>query len=366
MRKTKKLLALMLCASLTITAFTGCGKKSSDTKKKTSETVEVTDPTIKDAASYIDLAEYKTISLDKKEIDKKVQSQIDSVISSNVTYKQIKSGTVKKGDTVNIYYVGKMDGKAFNGGSCTKDTTPDGYDLEIGSNTFINGFESGLIGKKIGDTVDVDVTFPDSYPQNTDLQGKPAVFTVTINYKRGKKITPKFDDAFVKKNLSDYKSVKDYKTKTRESIVKSMAVEKVCDDTKINKYPKDKINAMKTQIKKSIENYLSQNNTTLDDYLQGQNMTEEDYNKQIEKTSKEDVGNQLVYNAIAQAENLKVTDDEYQKELKTYLKNYSCDKESDLNETFSKTYGTTAKAVIYNSLLYNKIADYLVKNVKES
>lgn len=365
MRKTKKLLALILCASMTVTAFTGCGKKDADTDKKSaSEELKETEPLIADAASYIELAEYKTIELEKKEIDEKLQSQIDGVLESNVSYKEIKSGKVKKGDTVNIYYVGKMDGKAFDGGSCTKETTPDGYDLEIGSGAFIDGFEDALIGKIIGDTVDINVTFPKDYTSE-ELAGKPAVFTVTLNYKRGKKITPEFDDAFVKKNLSEYKSVKDYKKKTRESIIKSMAMEKVCSDTKVNKYPKDKVSAMKTQMKKSIENYLSQSNTTLEDYLAGQNMTEEDYAKQLEKTSKEDVGNQLVYNAVAQAENIEITDDEYQKELKTYLENYGCKKESELNKTFSQNYGTTIKTVIYNSLLYSKIADYLVKNVKE-
>lgn len=367
MRKTNKLFALVLCAGLTMAAVTGCGSKEAE-KEEPKAKVEKTseDPFIKEAASYIDLAEYTTISLKTSDIDAELQSQIDSMLKGSASYEQVKKGKVKEGDTVNIYYVGKMDGEAFEGGSCTEDSMPSGYDLTIGSHTFIDGFEDALIGKSIGKTYDIDVTFPDSYDNNPDLAGKPAVFTVTLNYKRGKQITPKLTEDFVKENLSDYDSVADYKAKTRESIVRSMAVEKVCKDTKVNKYPEDKVSRMEKQLKTSIESYLTQNNSTLDDYLAGLKMSEEDYKAQIETTSKQDVANQLVYNAIAQAENIEVSDDEYKKELDTYMTNYSCEKESDLDKTFEDMYGTTANIIINNDLLYNKIADYLAKNVKES
>ena len=151
---------------------------------------------IPNAESYIKkLADYQKISIKSAEVDKKLQEDIDSIMK-NSSYKSgnhVVKGTVKKGDTINIYYVGKVDGKAFEGGSCTKETTPDGYDLEIGSGTFIPGFEDSLIGKKIGETSDIHVTFPKDYGKD-ELNGKKAVFTVTINYKLGKK---EFDDARV-------------------------------------------------------------------------------------------------------------------------------------------------------------------------
>ncbi len=368
MRKANKLLVLVLCAGLTMTAFTGCGekaeKKKTEAEKKTEKTSE--DPFIKDAASYIDLAEYKMISLKTSDIDEKLQSEINTALEGNASYKQVKKGKVKEGDTVNIYYVGKMDGEAFEGGSCTEESMPAGYDLTIGSHSFIDGFEDALIGKSIGKTYDIDVTFPDPYDHNPDFSGKPAVFTVTLNYKQGEKLTPKLTDDFIKEYLPDYKSVEDYKKKTRESIVRSMAVEKVCKDTTVNDYPEDRISGMEKQLKTSIESYLTQNNSTLEDYLSGLRISEEDYKAQIETTSKQDVANQLVYNAIAQAENIEISDDEYKKELDTYLTNYSCKKESDLNKTFEDMYGATASVIINNDLLYNKIADYLAKNVKES
>ena len=365
MRKTNKLLALVLCAGLAMTAFTGCGekaeKKETEAGKKTSE-----DPFIKDAASYIDLAEYKTIVLKTSDIDEKLQSEIDTTLEGSASYKQVKKGKVKEGDTVNIYYVGKMDGEAFEGGSCTEESMPSGYNLTIGSHSFIDGFEDALIGKSIGKTYDIDVTLPDPYENNPDFSGKPAVFTVTLNYKQGEKVTPKLTEDFIKEYLPDYESVEDYKKKMRESVVRSMAVEKVCKDITVNDYPENRVSGMEKQLKTSIESYLTHNNSTLDDYLTGLQISEEDYKAQIETTSKQDVANQLVYNAIAQAENIEISDDEYKKELDTYLTNYSCEKESDLNKTFEDMYGATANVIINNDLLYNKIADYLAKNVKES
>ncbi|MDD7402753.1 MAG: FKBP-type peptidyl-prolyl cis-trans isomerase [Butyribacter sp.] len=360
----KKWLMLSLCSCLAVASMTGCG--AADKAKKTVNMEKESTPLIQNAKSYIELADYSVIELDKDEIDKELQEGIDQTLDEYATYKHVKKGTVKDGDTVNIFYVGKIDGVAFDGGSCTKENTPDGYDLEIGSNTFIDGFEEGLIGKKIGKTYDIDVTFPDNYSANEELSGKKAVFTVTINYKQGKKVKQEFTDDFVKKNLTTYTSVEDYMTQNRATIIQSKAVAKVCNDTKIKKYPEDKVKEMETQLKTSIEAYLAQNSMTLDDYLTNLNTSKEDYEKQVKETAQEDVGNQLVYNAIAQAENITISDDEYKEELKTYLTNYNCEKESDLNKQFKETYGTTAKQIIYNDLLYQKVADYLVKNVKES
>ena len=374
MKNTKKLLTVFLCAGLTVSSLTGCaagdrlknaitnGKSSS--KKSESSTSELTE--IKNAKSYITLSDYKTINLKTADIDKQVESKIAQDLESYTSYKKIKKGKVKKGDTVNIYYEGKVDGKAFEGGSLTKETSPEGYDLEIGSGTFIAGFEDQLIGKTIGKTYDINVTFPDPYTSNTDLSGKAAVFTITINSKQGKKIEPKLNDAFVKKNLTDYTSVQDYKTQTRTSVIRSLAVSKVTDDSKIKKYPKAELNAMKKQLTTSIETYLKQNNATLKDYLAQMNSTEDAYNKQVESTAKDELASRILYNAIAQAENLTVSDKDYQTELKTYLKNYSAKDEKALNKKFTSTYGVTAKSIIYNDLLYDKVADYLAGNVKES
>lgn len=372
MRKANKLLALALCVGLSVSVLGGCsssgkGSDKKETKKEETktETKSETDLVIKDAASYVDVVDYSTVKLKKKEIDKQVQEKIEEALEAHVSYEKIKKGKVKKGDTVNIYYVGRIDGEAFNGGSCTKDTYPSGFDLTIGSNAFIEGFEDGLIGKTIGKTYDVEATFPEEYQQNQELAGKKAVFTVTLNHKRGKKLKSEFNDEFVKTNLTSYKSVKDFKKQNRKSIIRSMALQKVCEASTVNKYPEDKVSDMETQLKTSIENYLKQSNMTLETYLSSQKMTEEDYKKQITETAKSDIGNQLVYQAIAQAEKLEVKDEDYQKELQTYLTNYGAKTEEDLNKTFQTNYGTTAKNIIWNDLLFGLVSDFLVDKVKE-
>ena len=369
MRQRNKLLALALCVSLSVTALGGCGSENKETKKtesgKKEEAKKSEDPLIAKAASYVTLAEYKTVELKKSDIDKAVQDKIDQELDTYATYKKIKKGKVKSGDTVNIYYVGRIDGTAFEGGSCTKDKYPNGFDLTIGSKSFIDGFEDGLIGKTVGKTYDINVTFPESYPNNPDLAGKPAVFTVTLNYLRGDKIKSKFDNEFVKKNLTQYESVKDYKEKNRKTIIRSKAIEQVCKSSEVKNYPENKVEEMQTQLDTSISNFLKSQSMTMSDYLKNNSMTQEQYDKELAENAKQDVGNQIVYNAIAQAEKIEVTDEEYQTELNTYLSNYGCKSETELDTAFTTNYGTTAKNIIYNELLYSKVADYLVGNVKE-
>ncbi len=126
---------------------------------------------------YVTLTDYKSMVVDRTSDEyKNYYDRIyESYVSGASAYDKVTSGTVKDGDTVNIDYTGKKDGVAFEGGTAT------GQNLVIGSNSFIDGFESGLIGKEIGKTVDLNLTFPSDYSQ-TDLAGKAVVFTVKINY----------------------------------------------------------------------------------------------------------------------------------------------------------------------------------------
>jgi trigger factor len=345
----------MLCATLLATSGCSLGDKlSSITSKEKSN------------ADYVTLGEYKEISLSTSDIDEQVQSDIDETLDNYAEYKKKKKGTVKDGDTVNIYYVGKLKGKKFDGGSCTKKDTPDGYNLTIGSGTFITGFEEGLIGAKVGDTVDVKVTFPDNYSNNSDLAGKKVVFTVTINYIQGKKVLPELTDDFVTTNLTSYKSVKDYKSTLRQSALEELAWDNVYNASTVNDYPQDKVDTMYNQLYTSITYYLEQNSYKLSDYLSAQNTTSEDFKSQLEDTAKEDVGKQLIYGAVADKEDITVSDDEYKEELEDYLSSYNCEDEDALDETFQNYYGTSAKEMITDDLLYKKVKSYLADNVVET
>jgi trigger factor len=130
-----------------------------------------------DIDQYITLCDYKNVNVtaEKPATD---DAAIESYIDNYLLIGQVTNRAVAEGDTANIDYVGTKDGEAFSGG------TYSGYDLVIGSGTFIDGFEDGLIGVMPGETVDLNLTFPDSY-SNTDLAGQEVVFTVTVNYIEG-------------------------------------------------------------------------------------------------------------------------------------------------------------------------------------
>lgn len=123
-----------------------------------------------------------------------MQSQIDKTLSSYTKTNQItdENRLIEDGDTVNIDYVGSVDGVEFEGGS----TDGKGATVTIGVTNFIDGFLDQLIGHAPGENFDINVTFPDPYTNNTDLSGKDAVFNITINYIE-EKITPEFDDDFI-------------------------------------------------------------------------------------------------------------------------------------------------------------------------
>ena len=160
------------------------------------------------ALDYVTLPEdYASIPVQRADVEptsEDVQAQIDSLLSQNTTTQQITDRAAADGDTVNIDYVGTVDGVAFTGG------TYSGYSLTLGSGTFIDGFEDQIIGHKPGETFDVNVTFPDGYSDSTDasgnavkLSGQKAVFTVTLNY-ISESVLPELTDSWVADNFGSF------------------------------------------------------------------------------------------------------------------------------------------------------------------
>ena len=164
----------------------------------------------------VQIGSYKGIKIPKYEYtvtDADVEREIDSVRERIAESAEVEGRPAKEGDTVNIDFVGKQDGKAFEGGSAEK------YDLVLGSHSFIPGFEEAVAGMNIGETKDIEVTFPADY-QAAELAGKPAVFTVTLHKITEKKL-PAADDEFAKKMGSD--SMEAYRQKVRERLEKNAA-----------------------------------------------------------------------------------------------------------------------------------------------
>lgn len=168
------------------------------------------------AEDYVDLCEYNGIPVEEAQpsvTDDYVEMYINYNLSSSASYKEITDrDTVKDGDVVNIDYDGTIDGAEFDGGSST------GYNLTIGSGSFIDGFEDGLIGKKVGATVSLNLTFPDDY-SNTDVAGKDVVFKVTINSIE-ELVTPELTDDWVaEQNIDGVTTADEYREYTKKQLL---------------------------------------------------------------------------------------------------------------------------------------------------
>ena len=192
----KRLIAAIAVCALSVSAI-GCGSGTGTAKNSKIRSYDV--------EKYVTLGDYDGMEVevagDFDVSDDEVVDYINGMLTYYPSYEDTDKQTVEEGDCVNIDYEGKKDGVAFDGG------TAQGYVLEIGSGTFIEGFEEGLIGVNVGDTVDLNLTFPENY-QSADLAGADVVFTVTVN-KIVKKVEASYDqltDEYVASNLN-YESV---------------------------------------------------------------------------------------------------------------------------------------------------------------
>ena len=194
----KRLLLIGMCV---VMAFSTVACKKKDSKKDNTETTSASeqettvpgsnpkDSVAEGDAKVTELAEYKGLEVYKSKVTI-ADTSVDSSVNSILSQYPVKEGKVTDKSIVNIDYVGKLDGEAFERG------TAQGQTLDIANSTYIKGFAEGLVGVKIGDTVDLNLTFPDPYDNNPDLAGKAVVFTVTVN-----SVMPELTDEFVAANI---------------------------------------------------------------------------------------------------------------------------------------------------------------------
>ena len=317
MRKSKKLL-LIAMASLTLASITACSNRGG--AKTTNEATASDVVELKKPKSYgkVKLGKYKGIdlSIDKVEVtDEEVDAQVNSILASNPNSQDITDRAVENGDIANIDYEGKKDGVAFDGG------TAKGYDLHIGSGSFIPGFEDGVVGMKIGETKDIKLTFPEDY-QSTELAGKEVVFTVKVNSIKVE--TPAtLDDAWVEKYTNGkQKTVADFKESTRKEIAESKtmqvefqaqndAMKTIMDSSEFepnNEAIEYEKNNQKNQLKKAAE----ENGMAFDALLSMYGMTEEQLDEQLDTYAKEAVNRRILIDTIAKEAKIKAKKEHYE------------------------------------------------------
>lgn len=348
MKKRILALALMVCLILTM-CLTGCGANNAYEKLDLSE--------------YVKVGEYTGLSRDDIKVSvskEEVKEQVKADVKETAETEEVKSGKVKEGDTVNIDYVGKKDGEVFDGG------TGSGYDLEIGSNTFIDGFEDGLIGKKVGTTCDLNLTFPEDY-NTASLAGEDVVFTVTINSIK-REVVPEYNDEWVQAN-SNVKTTAEYEAQVKENLldekeqdakndIVSSLWKEVIENSEVIKYPEEEVNAYVTELEKQWDTMASSYGVEKEDVWGTYGLEDEaaynEYNKGI---AEDYVKEQMVLYYIADKEGLTYTDEEAD-ELRTAIKEagYTDD------ETFKESYGQAIEPYIDYQLTLQKVGDFIFDN----
>lgn len=316
------------------------------------------------ALDYVKLGEYKGLSVkaDPVEVtDEMVDDETEIRISESGddVMETITEGTVEDGDTANIDYEGKKDGVAFDGG------TAEGFDLEIGSGTFIDGFEDGLIGVKIGDTVDLNLTFPENY-QAEDLAGQAVVFTVTVNeVKRMPEIT---DEVVKTATDGEYEDLASYKENVRKDLEEEQEIqrrdniladlmEQICSNSEVSEYPQDLIDYNVDSMTSYYENMASMYGMKFEDFLSAaMGMTKEEYDEKLPEVIKEGLLQEFCIKGIAETEGIEISDEEFEAGCNENMENYGyTDKEE-----FLKAIG--GESVLRLNLIQEKVYDFLMEN----
>lgn len=288
MKKLSILFVLVLALGL---VFCSCGKEESAYDY--------------DLGEYVTLGDFPNVKIDMDKVQEDVDKAVKDIASQYSEKKEVKDRPVQKDDIVNIDYVGKLNGVEFEGG---KD---EGYDLTIGSKTFIDGFEDGLIGKKIGEKVDLDLTFPEDY-SNKELQGKDVVFTVKINSIKSQTI-PALTSEMVQEK-TDYESVNEFLDETRKEKIEAHLWESYVNSCKMSKYPQEETKKYYDQMVDSYNQMAVSNGMTLESLVSfyGYGSVDSFLEYVMESamlTVKEEV---IIYKTVRDNE-IPLTDEEYEK-----------------------------------------------------
>jgi trigger factor len=310
----------------------------------------------------VELGDYKGIEVPKQNTRvyaKDVDAELEKDRQKNAEL-VLKEDAAAKGDTVTIDYKGTIDDKAFEGGSA------DDYALELGSNTFIPGFEDQLIGHKAGDNVDVVVTFPEDYNAK-ELAGKEAHFATKLHEVKSKQL-PELDDEFAKdvddsvETLDDLKEKikKDLKAKKEEesqATIEQAAIEGAVANAKIDEIPDAMIQEdVNTQMNQYLGN-MQRQGISPDVYYKLTNTTEDQLRAQFSKDAAERVKTNLVLEAIVKKEGIKSSEEEINQEIKNLANDYNMDEKTVRN--------TLTNEMISHDINVRKAIDLVADNAKQ-
>ena len=274
----------------------------------------------------VTLGDYKGIEVEKKEAEvseDEIGAEIDRVRESNARMITIDDRATQDGDTVVIDFDGYVDGEQFEGGKA------EDYTLVLGSHSFIDNFEDQLVGKNIGDDVEVNVTFPEQY-QAEELQGKPALFKVKIKEIKVKEL-PELDDDFAQ-DVSECDTLDAYKEEVKSKLVKTKeddikrekedaVIEKIIENATME-IPEQMVDAQTRQMTQEFAQRLQSQGLSLEQYMQFTGLTPQKMQEELKPQALKRIQSRLVLEAVVEAEKIEATQEDIEKEIENMAKMY--------------------------------------------
>lgn len=350
MKKIIPIMVLIFC--LVCTVFAGCNKKG---KHGDFYPYILTD--------YVELGDVYDVEVSlvsgavtEDDIEAKIKQTLEE---KKLTTQNAKTGKIVTGDTANIDFVGYIDGKTFEGGDAK------GYSLKIGSGSFIEGFETGLIGKKAGDKATLNLKFPENY--NKEFAGKKVVFEVTINSVT-ETVYPELTDSIVAE-ISSQKNVDEYYEYVRKTVTEEKAeevkttnlenvVSAVIDCCKIKKYPKNEVSNYKNKFISQYESVAQNQGLDLETFVQYSGYTMDEFEELMTDNAKRLVAKEMIFLMIADNNGLEISSKEYDDNLASYMEQNGYTSK----ETFLDAIG---KDRFEGILLVDEAAEYMVNFISK-
>ena len=310
------------------------------------------------------LGKYKGVKVSKTDVnvtDEEVDAEIEKERERNARNVAVEDRAVKDGDMTVLDFEGFVDGVAFKGGK------GENYPLTIGSGAFIPGFEDQLIGAEIGKEVEVQVTFPQNY-HSEELKGKPAVFKCTVKEIKEKEL-PELDDEFAG-DVSEFDTLAEYKDDVRKKItarkeeeakgVKTDAVVDAIINDSDMEIPEAMIETQQRQMVEDFEQRIRMQGLQLEQYYQ---MTGSNYEKLLEQVKPQalkGIQSRLVLEAVAEKENIKATEEDFEKEIDKMAEMYRME-----NDKVKNMLDESGQKSVMNDIAIQKAIDFVVENAVE-
>lgn len=307
----------------------------------------------------VTLGDYKGIEVEKKEAEvseDEISAEIDRVRESNARMITIDDRATQDGDTVVIDFDGYVDGEQFEGGKA------EDYTLVLGSHSFIDNFEDQLVGKNIGDDVEVNVTFPEQY-QAEELQGKPALFKVKIKEIKVKEL-PELDDDFAQ-DVSECDTLDAYKEEVKSKLVKTKeddikrekedaVIEKIIENATME-IPEQMVDAQTRQMTQEFAQRLQSQGLSLEQYMQFTGLTPQKMQEELKPQALKRIQSRLVLEAVVEAEKIEATQEDIEKEIENMAKMYQME-----DDKLKELVGEEEKKQIALDMAVQKAVEFVV------